>query len=187
MKVTPTALHEVLLIEPQVFQDARGFFLESYAARRYVEAGIPQPFVQDNHSGSARGTIRGLHYQLKHPQGKLIRVLRGAVFDVAVDIRRGSPTFGRWVGVELSADNKRQLFIPAGFAHGFCALADGTEMEYKCTDYYAPDDQCGVRWNDPTIAIHWPATDPLLSEKDLAYLPLMAERDDLPDYGSGRR
>jgi dTDP-4-dehydrorhamnose 3,5-epimerase len=179
VKVAPTALDGVLLIEPQVFADARGFMLESYHVARYSAAGLPA-FVQDNHSRSARGTIRGLHYQLRHPQAKLVRVVRGAAFDVAVDIRRRSPAFGRWVSVELSADNTRQLFIPAGFAHGFCALEEGTEVEYKCSDYYVPDDQHGVRWDDPAIGIPWPVGDPLVSERDRAYLPLRAARDDLP-------
>jgi dTDP-4-dehydrorhamnose 3,5-epimerase len=184
VNVVPTALGGVCIIEPAVFPDARGFFFESYHAARYAEAGLPQRFLQDNHSRSARDTIRGLHYQLRRPQAKLVRVIAGAAFDVAVDIRRGSPTFGRWVAVELTATNKRQLFIPDGFAHGFCTLAEGTEIEYKCTDYYVADDQRGVCWNDPTIAIAWPVSDPILSEKDRAYLPLSPEREDLPRYGS---
>lgn len=184
MNVLRTELDGVLIIEPRVFGDARGFFFESYHAERYAQSGIPVTFVQDNHSRSILGTIRGLHYQFRRPQAKLIRVIQGAVFDVAVDIRRGSPTFGKWVGVELSAANKRQLFIPAGFAHGFCVLEDKTEVEYKCTDYYVPEDQHGVLWSDPTIAIPWPTRQPILSDKDQAYLPLLAPRDDLPAYES---
>lgn len=182
MNTIPTELPGVIIIEPQVFPDARGFFFESYHAERYAHAGIPPTFVQDNHSSSTNGTIRGLHFQRRRPQGKLMRVIRGAVFDVAVDIRRGSPAFSRWVGVELSAENKRQLFIPAGFAHGFCVISEVAEVEYKCTDFYAPDDQHGVLWSDPTIGIRWPAREPILSESDRAYLPLTLDRDDLPVY-----
>ena len=182
MNVVPTALEGVVIIEPKVFRDARGFFLESYRADRYAAAGLPARFVQDNHSCSAPGTLRGLHYQLQHAQGKLVRVIRGSIFDVAVDIRRGSPTFGRWVGATLSADNARQFYIPPGFAHGFCVPDQETEVEYKCTDFYAPDDERGIAWNDPTIAIDWPVTKPLLSEKDRGFQPLSADRKDLPTY-----
>jgi dTDP-4-dehydrorhamnose 3,5-epimerase len=182
VKAIPTELPGVIIIEPRVLTDARGFFFESYHAPRYAEAGITVTFVQDNHSSSAKGTIRGLHYQLRRPQAKLLRVIRGSVLDVAVDIRRGSPTFGRWVGVELSAENKRQLFVPAGFGHGFCATSDVAELEYKCSDVYVADDQHGVLWNDPTIAIKWPARDPILSDADRAYRPLTLEREDLPVY-----
>ena len=182
MTVIPTALAGVVIIEPRVFQDDRGFLFESYHAERYAAAGLPKRFVQDNHSSSLAGTIRGLHYQLLNPQGKLVRVIRGLVFDVAVDIRRGSPTFGRWIGVELSADNKRQLYIPPGFAHGFCVPEDPSEVEYKCTDYYRADDQRGVRWDDATIAIPWPVREPILSQKDRAYAHLFQDRDDLPVY-----
>jgi dTDP-4-dehydrorhamnose 3,5-epimerase len=183
VNVVPTELAGVVIIEPRVFSDARGFFFESYHAARYAEAGIPTTFVQDNHSSSVKGTIRGLHYQLRHPQAKLVRVIRGAVLDVAVDIRRGSPTFGRWVGVELSAENKRQLYIPAGFGHGFCATSDVAEVEYKCSDVYVADDQHGVLWNDATIGIRWPVREPILSDGDRAYRPLTRDRDDLPAYG----
>lgn len=183
MNVVTTALEGVLVIEPRVFADARGFFFESYRADRYAAAGLPARFVQDNHSCSAPGTLRGLHYQLRHPQGKLIRVLRGSIFDVAVDIRRGSPTFGRWVGVDLSAENKRQLYVPPGFAHGFCVPHEGSEVEYKCTDFYAPDDEHGIVWNDPTIGIDWPVASPLISDKDRGYQPLSSDRTDLPEYG----
>ena len=182
MKAIPTELPGVIIIEPRVFSDTRGFFFESYHAARYAEAGITVTFVQDNHSSSAKNTIRGLHYQLRRPQAKLMRVIRGSVLDVAVDIRRGSPTFGRWVGVELSAENKRQLFVPAGFGHGFCATSDVAELEYKCSDVYAADDQHGVLWSDPTIGIKWPVREPILSDADRAYRPLMADRDDLPVY-----
>ena len=182
MKAIATELPGVIIIEPRVFSDTRGFFFESYHAPRYAEAGITVTFVQDNHSSSAKGTIRGLHYQLRRPQAKLMRVIRGSVLDVAVDIRRGSPTFGRWVGVELSAENRRQLFVPAGFGHGFCATSDVAELEYKCSDVYVADDQHGVLWSDPTIGIKWPVREPILSDADRAYRPLMADRDDLPVY-----
>ncbi len=186
MKTTPTELPGVLLIEPRVFTDARGFVFESYNADRYAEAGVPAAFVQDNHSCSTRGTIRGLHYQFRRPQAKLLRVIRGSVFDVAVDIRRGSPAFGRWVGVELSAENKHQIYIPAGLAHGFCVTSDVAEVEYKCTDFYAADDQHGVLWSDPTINIPWPVQTPVLSERDREYPPLTLSRDDLPLYEVAR-
>jgi len=187
VNVVATDLEGVMIIEPRVFPDARGFFFESYHADRYVAAGLPARFVQDNHSCSAPGTLRGLHYQLRRPQGKLVRVLRGSIFDVAVDVRKGSPTFGRWVGVVLSADNKRQLYVPPGYAHGFCVPDDASEVEYKCTDFYAPEDEHGVVWNDPTVAIAWPVTHPLLSERDRAYPPLSQDRADLPEYrGPGR-
>ena len=182
MKTIPTELAGVLVIEPQVFADARGFFFESYNAQRYAKAGIACGFVQDNHSRSTRNTIRGLHYQFRRPQAKLLRVVRGSVFDVVADIRRGSPTFGRWVGVELSAENKRQIFVPAGLAHGFCVTSDDAEVEYKCSDFYVPDDQHGVLWSDRTIGIAWPVREPILSDRDRAYLPLTVDRDDLPTY-----
>jgi len=182
MNTVATELPGVLIIEPRVFTDARGFFLESYHAQRYAEAGLPEVFVQDNHSRSVKGTLRGLHYQLRRPQGKLLRATRGAIFDVAVDIRRGSPTFGRWVGVELSEDNKRQLFVPAGFAHGFCVTSEVAEVEYKCTDFYIPEDERGIIWSDPSIGIRWPVREPILSTKDRAYDRLTADRDDLPSY-----
>lgn len=180
MKTITTSLPGVLIIEPRVFTDARGFFLETYNAERYADAGVGVSFVQDNHSSSVRGTVRGLHYQLRHPQAKLLRVINGAVFDVAVDIRRGSPSFGRWVSVELSAENKRQFFIPAGFAHGFCALSEVAELEYKCTDFYVADDQRVIAWNDPTIGIRWPVREPILSDSDRRGDPLAPDRDDLP-------
>lgn len=185
MKVTATELPGVMVIEPTVFVDQRGFFLETFNAERYGAAGLPTHFVQDNHSSSVKNTIRGLHYQLRKPQGKLLRVIRGVVFDVAVDIRRGSPFFARWIGVELSADNKRQIWIPPGFAHGFCVTSDGAEVEYKCTDVYAGDDQHGVAWNDPTIGVGWPISSPILSEHDRTFLTLGAARSDLPRYPGG--
>ena len=182
MNSIPTELPGVVVIEPRVFPDTRGFFFESYHAERYAQAGITPVFVQDNHTSSIKDTIRGLHYQWRHPQAKLLRVIRGVVFDVAADIRRGSPTFGRWTGVELSAENRRQLFVPAGFAHGFCAISEVAEVEYKCSDFYVPDDQHGVLWSDPTIGIRWPVQNPILSDQDRHFLNLMAERDDLPVY-----
>lgn len=168
MKFVRTALPEVIVVEPDVHRDSRGFFLETFHARKYRDGGIAATFVQDNHSRSQRGSLRGLHAQCAHPQGKLVRVLHGAIFDVAVDIRRGSPTFRRWVGVELTADNFRQCYIPPGFAHGFCVTSDGAEVEYKCTDFYDPVDELHLLWNDPDIAIAWPVTAPILSDKDRA-------------------
>lgn len=169
MNVVTTAIADVLIVEPKVFGDERGFFFESFNADRFREAtGVTLDFVQDNHSKSSRGVLRGLHYQIEpKAQGKLVRVVQGAVFDVAVDIRRDSPTFGRWVGVELSADNKRQLWVPPGLAHGFLTLSDTAEFLYKTTDYYAPDHERCIAWNDPEIGIEWPSTvEPQLSAKD---------------------
>ncbi len=176
MRVTPLALPEVCLIEPQVFADARGFFLESWNAARYAEAGIDATFVQDNHSGSVRHVLRGLHYQLRRPQGKLVRVIAGAVFDVAVDIRPGSADFGRWVGAELSAANRHLLWVPPGFAHGFCVLSEQADVLYKCTTHYVPADERAIRWDDPQLAIDWPLAGqaPLLSAKDAAAPTLAA-------------
>jgi dTDP-4-dehydrorhamnose 3,5-epimerase len=183
MNVVQTPLPGVLLIEPKVFGDARGFFLESYHRKRYAEAGIDALFVQDNHSRSARGVLRGLHFQIRHVQGKLVSVVDGEVFDVAVDIRRGSPHFGQWYGCVLSAANHRQLWVPPGFAHGFCTLSESADFLYKCTDYYHPEDEGGLPWNDPDLAIDWPIADPVLSAKDAAYPPLAATAaDDLPIY-----
>jgi len=168
MKATPGILPEVILLEPRVFGDDRGFFLESYNKRAFQElTGIDAEFVQDNHSCSARNVVRGLHYQLKQAQGKLIKVVAGEIFDVAVDLRRSSPRFGRWLGQHLSAQNKRMLWVPAGFAHGFLALSDATEVLYKTTDYYAPEHERCVLWNDPEVGIEWPLKGvPLVSEKD---------------------
>ena len=171
MKITPTAIPDVLVIEPKVFGDARGFFFESFNQRVFDEAvGRQVTFVQDNHSRSTRGVLRGLHYQIRKPQGKLVRVVRGSVFDVAVDIRRSSPTFGKWVGVELSAENHKQLWVPEGFAHGFIVGTDETEVLYKTTDYYAPEHERSIIWSDPSLAIAWPRSNlaPILSAKDKA-------------------
>jgi dTDP-4-dehydrorhamnose 3,5-epimerase len=169
MKVTPTAIPDVLLIEPKVFGDARGFFFESFNQKSFNEAtGLDVNFVQDNHSRSSKGVLRGLHYQVQQPQGKLVRVVRGAVFDVAVDIRKGSPTFGNWVGMELSEDNHRQFWVPAGFAHGFLVLSESADFLYKTTDYYAPQHERCIAWDDPDIGIDWPdvGMPPTLSTKD---------------------
>ena len=157
----------VLLVEPMCFEDNRGYFLETFHQEKYKAAGIDQAFVQDNHSHSTRGVLRGLHYQLKHPQGKLIYAVTGTIFDVAVDIRRGSPTFGQWTGAELSAENRHQIYIPQGFAHGFVVLSESADVIYKCTDLYAPGDEYGILWSDPAIGIDWPVENPILSEKDL--------------------
>jgi dTDP-4-dehydrorhamnose 3,5-epimerase len=171
MKVTRTAIPEVCLIEPRVFGDARGFFYESFNARAFSEAtGVTTEFVQDNHSRSARGVLRGLHYQIQQAQGKLVRVVSGEVYDVAVDIRRSSPTFGKWVGTHLSGDNKAQFWVPAGFAHGFVVLSETAEFLYKTTDYYAPEHEQCIAWNDPFLNIQWPdlGEAPKLSAKDAA-------------------
>jgi len=170
VKVKQTNLEGVLHIEPKVFDDTRGFFLETYNKERYIAAGFPDvEFVQDNHSRSSKGVLRGLHFQLNHPQGKLVQVATGSVFDVAVDIRVGSPSFGQWYGCVLSEDNHHQLWIPPKFAHGFCVLSDTADFIYKCTDYYRPEDEGGLLWNDPAIAIDWQLDAPLLSEKDKQY------------------
>lgn len=167
MNVTETSLPGVLLIEPRVFGDSRGFFLETFSTQRYAEADITGPFIQDNWSHSCRGTLRGLHFQIQHPQGKLVHVMQGEIFDVAVDVRQDSPTFGKWVGVTLSAENKRQLWIPPGFAHGFAVLSETADFVYKCTDIYAPEDERTLFWNDKSIGVEWPLnTDPILSDKD---------------------
>lgn len=182
MKVTRTALPGVLVIEPEVYSDARGFFLEAYHARRYHRQGLPAEFVQDNHSLSRHGTLRGLHAQVRRPQAKLVRVIEGEVFDVAVDIRLGSPAFGRWTGVCLSAVNRRQLFIPEGFAHGFATTSPSAQVEYKCSRYYDAADQLAIRWDDPEIGIEWPIRQPLLSAKDRD-APLLRElHDRLPRF-----
>jgi dTDP-4-dehydrorhamnose 3,5-epimerase len=175
MEFQPTRIPDVVLIKPRLFGDERGFFLESWQEKKFADAGIHARFVQDNHSRSVRNTLRGLHYQVKMTQGKLVRVTSGAAFDVAVDIRRTSPTFGQWVAVELSAANRHMLWVPEGFAHGFLALSDGTEFVYKCTDYYAPEHERSIAWNDPGLAIPWPLSAgeaPLLSAKDVAGVPL---------------
>ena len=181
MKVTPTAHPEVLLVEPDVFSDPRGFFMETFHAGKFGAAGLPAAFLQDNHSHSVRGVLRGLHYQLQHPQGKLVRVVKGEVLDVAVDIRKGSPRFGQWVSALLSAENQRQLYVPPGFAHGFCTLSEQADFLYKCTDVYTPGDEYGIAWDDPALAIEWPQLDYLLSDKDREN-PVLSESEHLPEY-----
>lgn len=166
MRFLRTELGGVIVVEPDVFRDERGFFLETYHARKFAEGGIAAAFVQDNHSMSKRGTLRGLHAQRRRPQGKLVRVVRGEIFDVAVDIRHGSPTFKKWAGVALSEENHREVYVPPGFAHGFCVTSDVAEVIYKCTDLYDPADEFGIAWNDPEIAIRWPVENPIISEKD---------------------
>ena len=179
MKVLSTALKDVLLIEPSVFDDNRGFFMETYQQKKYSEVGIAHNFLQDNLSYSVRGTLRGLHYQLPHAQAKLVQVVTGEIFDVTVDIRRGSPTYGKWAGVHLSDKNKQQLYIPEGFAHGFCVLSKTAVFIYKCSDFYAPDSERGILWSDPEIGIDWPIENPLLSDKDNNFACL---RDIPPEY-----
>ena len=167
MNVINTKLNGCVIIEPKVFGDDRGFFLETFQAERYSHlAGIKLPFVQDNYSHSSRGVLRGLHFQKTKPQGKLVRVVRGEVYDVALDLRKGSPTFGQWEGLILSEENKRQFWLPPGFAHGFLVLSEMADFEYKCTDYYDPTDEGSVLWNDPDLDIPWPVVDPILSNKD---------------------
>ncbi len=180
-----TEIPDVLIVEPVVHRDARGFFLETYHEEKYRQGGIAARFVQDNHSRSARGTLRGLHAQRTKPQGKLVRAIEGAIWDVAVDIRRGSPTFGRWVAAELTADNFRQLWIPAGFAHGFCVLSESAQVEYKCTALYDQVDEITIAWDDPDIAVAWPVTHPLVSPRDRAGRRLAEILHDLPAYGGG--
>jgi dTDP-4-dehydrorhamnose 3,5-epimerase len=174
----------MLIVEPDVHSDARGFFLESYHADRYRAYGIHGPFVQDNHSRSVGGTLRGLHLQVDRPQGKLVRVISGAIFDVGVDVRRGSPTFGRWVGVTLSAENFRQCYVPEGFAHGFCVITPTAEVEYKCTELYDPATEIGIAWDDPLLAIAWPIAVPLLSARDSAHPTISELGPRLPAYQS---
>ncbi len=183
MQIVETSLPGVVILQPRVFADPRGFFMETYREQTLAEAGIHERFVQDNHSHSSRGVLRGLHYQLQHPQAKLCRVVRGEVLDVAVDIRAGSPHFGKWVSVVLSEENHWQLFIPKGFAHGFVVRSETADFLYKCSDYYNGPDDRGVLWNDPDIGIDWQTTGPLLSEKDLRYLPLaQIPHEQLPRY-----
>lgn len=172
MKCYSTVLPDVKIIEPTVYEDSRGFFLETWNAAHYAQQGITANFVQDNLSLSSKGVLRGLHYQQPNPQGKLVYVLQGEVFDVAVDIRYGSPTFGQWVGVVLSALNRRQLYVPEGFAHGFCAVSDTVLFAYKCTAFYSPSSEKGVCWNDPALNIKWPISEPILSDKDKQYRSL---------------
>jgi dTDP-4-dehydrorhamnose 3,5-epimerase len=180
MKVIETSLPGVLLLEPKIFGDARGFFLESWNRKTFADLGLDADFVQDNHSRSAKGVLRGLHYQLNDPQGKLVRVVNGAVFDVAVDLRRSSPHFGQWVGYELSADNRRMMWVPPGFGHGFMVRSDSADFLYKTTAYYAPQWDRGIRWNDPQIAVQWPLEGtPTLSDKDQA-LPFLEDAEVYP-------
>jgi dTDP-4-dehydrorhamnose 3,5-epimerase len=169
-------LPEVIIIEPDVFPDERGYFMETYHQEKFSAGGIEVGFVQDNQSMSARATLRGLHYQIKRPQGKLVRVLYGEIFDVSVDIRRSSPNFGKWFGITLSADNKKAIYIPPNFAHGFCVLTHKAEFFYKCTDFYHPDYERAIRWDDPDLSIEWPIKEPILSEKD-ASCPLLKDAE----------
>jgi dTDP-4-dehydrorhamnose 3,5-epimerase len=166
IKIEARHLGEVVVLVPDVFQDARGFFMEAYREDQFKKLGLPTVYVQDNHSKSSKGVVRGLHFQWEPPMGKLMRVTAGAAFLVAVDIRKGSPTLGKWVGVEASAENRRQVYAPAGFARGFCALTDGTEIQYKCTGLYSNKGESGIRWNDPAIGVEWPVKDPIISDKD---------------------
>jgi dTDP-4-dehydrorhamnose 3,5-epimerase len=182
MTIRTTDLPGVLLLEPRIFRDERGFFVETFSAREIQGTGIPKEFAQDNHSRSSRGVLRGLHYQLNNPQGKLVHVARGNVFDVAVDIRIGSPTYGKWFGTELNDENLCSLWIPPGFAHGFCVLSDVADVIYKCTRLYDASDDRGVSWNDSGIGIDWPTADPILSPKDAGYEGLSESRADLPRY-----
>ena len=186
MRFTPTDLPEVLIIDPDVYRDSRGFFLETFSSGKYRDGGIRLTFVQDNHSRSVAGTLRGLHLQLGAPMGKLVRAVVGSIFDVAVDVRRGSPTFGKWVGVTLSADNFRQCYIPPGFAHGFCVETPVAEVEYKCTALYDKSQEIGVAWNSPEIGVAWPVTAPLLSERDLNLPTLTDALPTLPQWPGGR-
>jgi dTDP-4-dehydrorhamnose 3,5-epimerase len=178
VRFSQTALPGVILIEPDVHRDSRGFFVETYHAEKYRAGGIAEAFVQDNHSRSVRGTVRGLHLQVRQPQGKLIRVIEGEIYDVAVDVRKGSPTFGQWVGLALSAENFRQSYIPPGFAHGFSVVSEIAQVEYKCTALYDPGGEIGIAWDDPAVGIRWPVERPILSERDRgnARLEALAER-----------
>jgi len=183
MKISATPLEGVFLVEPQVFADKRGFFMETYNRDKYAGAGIAKEFVQDNFSHSTSGVLRGMHYQLGHAQAKLVYVIRGEVFDVVIDIRRGSPSFGKWYGVTLSCENKRQLFVPEGFAHGFCVMSAEADFVYKCSDFYSPADENGILWSDTDIGIDWPLKNPVLSDKDALYKPLKdIDRRLLPVY-----
>ena len=177
MRFEPSPLiPEVILLQPEVFEDGRGFFMEMYHQGKFTQGGIPQTFVQDNRSRSRQGTIRGLHYQVEHPQGKLVWALAGEVFDVALDIRRGSPTFGKWVGTLLSGENRKGLYVPPHFAHGFCVLSNEAEIFYKCTDFYTPEYERCIRWDDPDVAVDWPIQNPILSPRD-ASAPLLKDAD----------
>lgn len=182
MRVTTIHIPSVLVIEPQVFRDPRGCFVEVHHAERYAEAGMTDRFVQDNYSRSVRGTLRGLHFQEPHAQGKLVMALEGSVYDVVVDVRKGSPAFGTWYGVELSAENLRQVYIPPGCAHGFCVTSETAAFFYKCTALYSPKEERGIRWNDPALGIEWPVSKPILSAKDQAYRTLAEMEAELPGY-----
>jgi dTDP-4-dehydrorhamnose 3,5-epimerase len=182
VKFVPAAIPGVVVIEPDIHRDPRGFFLETYHAEKYRAGGVPGVFVQDNQSRSMGGTIRGLHLQLRRPQGKLIRVIEGEIFDVAVDVRRGSPDFGKWVGVTLSAGNFKQCYIPPGFAHGFAVVSEVAQVEYKCTDLYDPGGEIGIAWNDPAIGVAWPVERPVLSERDKHHPALSAVMAQLPPF-----
>ena len=184
MRVVETALPGVVIIEPQVFKDVRGFFLETFRADRFHQHGLPASFVQDNHSKSVGGTIRGLHLQHHRVQGKLIRAIEGEVFDVAVDVRRGSPHFGKWVGVRLAADEFKLIYIPPGFAHGFCVVSAAAQVEYKCTDIYDPASEVGIAWTDPAFGIEWPVAEPILSPRDRANPLLSDVMDKLPAFAT---
>jgi dTDP-4-dehydrorhamnose 3,5-epimerase len=182
MEILPTSIPDVIVLAPPVFTDSRGYFLETYQQQKYAKLGITKSFVQDNQSRSTKHVLRGLHFQLRHPQAKLVRVTQGTVFDVAVDMRRNSPTFGKWHGEILSAENRKQMYIPENFAHGFCVISDYAEFLYKCTDFYVPGDEAGLIWNDPQIGIKWPIHEPILSAKD-AVLPGWTEALDLLPSG----
>jgi dTDP-4-dehydrorhamnose 3,5-epimerase len=182
VRVVAADLPGVLVVEPDVIQDNRGFFLETYHADRYRAHGIAGTFVQDNHSRSSGRTLRGLHLQRRRMQGKLIRVIEGEIYDVAVDVRRGSPTFGKWVGLVLSASNFKQVYVPPGFAHGFCVTSGTAQVEYKCTELYDPASEIGIAWDDPTLAIRWPIADPILSPRDSRNPSLAAQTDQLPRF-----
>lgn len=182
MRVIPSDIPEVVLIEPDVHRDVRGYFLETYHADKYRDAGILGPFLQDNHSRSVARTLRGLHLQVRRPQGKLIRVVEGEIFDVAVDLRRGSPAFGRWVGHVLSAENFKQCWVPPGFAHGFCVTSAFAQVEYKCTDLYDPAGELGIAWNDPTLAIAWPVQEAVISDRDRRNPPVSEVMTQLPAW-----
>jgi dTDP-4-dehydrorhamnose 3,5-epimerase len=182
LRFEPTDLPGVVVIEPDVHRDGRGFFLETYHADKYRAAGITGPFVQDNHSRSTAGTLRGLHLQLRRPQGKLVRVIEGEIYDVAVDVRVGSPAFGRWVGVTISAESFRQCYIPPGFAHGFCVTSPTAQVEYKCTDVYDPESEIGLAWDEPAFGITWPVRQPVLSARDRRHPPVADLMDVLPRW-----
>ncbi len=184
MRFVSTDIPGVIIVEPIVHRDGRGYFLESYHAEKYCAGGVGGPFVQDNHSRSIGGTLRGLHLQLRRPQGKLVRVIEGEIYDVAVDVRRGSPTFGRSVGVTLTANDFKECYIPQGFAHGFCVMSPFAQVEYKTTDFYDPESEIGIAWNDPALAIPWPIAEPILSDRDRRNLTLSELIDKLPAYRS---